>query len=141
MPGAARMGAARNMRTNAARKAGDPDDDDGHGSKLATKPRGRTRGRTAVFFSNVNKNDADIEYLEDEYGEEDHESVNQRLEFRERHQMPAGYDFRGALSPHASRAARCACTLLRPRAPCAARTYAARAADVTRTAPQEPSCT
>ena len=36
------------------------------------------------------------DYMEDEYGDEDHESINQHLEFRVRHQVPPAYDWGGA---------------------------------------------
>ena len=56
---------------------------------------GRKRGSTSVFFSQVG-DEVQEKMEENEYGEVDHESVKQRLEFRERHQTPAGYDFKGA---------------------------------------------
>ena len=71
-------------------------DDDGVQDRLAKPTTGRSRGRTKIFFPNASKDDH-VEYAADEYGDEDHESVKQRLEFRERHQMPVGYDFKGAL--------------------------------------------
>lgn len=87
--------AQRNAVENSAAEAA-ANDTTPSGSKGRNGATGRNRGRTAIFFGKADNTAAPLDYVEDEYGEEDHESVNQRLEFRERHQMPVGYDYKGA---------------------------------------------
>ena len=86
---------ARTVRISQMRHASHEEDENHELVTVNPKLQPRKRGRTKVYFSNASRDEV-VDYLEDEYGEEDHESVNQRLEFKERHQMPAGYDFRGA---------------------------------------------
>lgn len=101
-----RMRAANSGRPHANGDGSESvENEDDMGLSALETIKGRKRGRTKIFFSVASKDENPGDYVEDEYGEEDHESVNQRLEFRERHQVPDGYDYRGALTRARARAA------------------------------------